>query len=155
MSGAAFGQFILALIVIAIVVALFEGALEKSRKFMAMGQDQAESYLRAEGGRRFVRWIGTGLSIAGLTGAAAFLFGRPFLTSAFGHPSVPLLGELPLASVDPGGLTFTPANWSALWSGSWGRSEMAADLYPAQTGPCYRRYHSPASRERLTGSHHS
>ncbi|GAB3189275.1 monovalent cation/H+ antiporter subunit A [Hydrogenophaga aquatica] len=67
-------------------------------QFMAMGQGQAESYLRAEGGRRFVRWIGTGLGIAGLTGAAAFLFGRPFLTSAHGHPHVPLLGELPFAS---------------------------------------------------------
>jgi hypothetical protein len=28
----------------------------------------------------------------------AFVFGRPFLTSAFGHPVVPLLGELPLAT---------------------------------------------------------
>ena len=26
------------------------------------------------------------------------MFGRPFLTSAHGHPHVPLLGELPLAS---------------------------------------------------------
>ena len=26
------------------------------------------------------------------------MFGRPFLTSAFGHPHVPVLGELPLAS---------------------------------------------------------
>nr|WP_243855368.1 monovalent cation/H+ antiporter subunit A [Aquabacterium sp. A08] len=67
-------------------------------QFMAMGQDQAESHLRAAGGRRFVRWIGMGLGIAGLTGAAAFLFGRPFLTSAHGHPHVPLLGELPFAS---------------------------------------------------------
>ncbi len=67
-------------------------------QFMAMGQDQAESYLRAEHGRRFVRWIGAGLGIAGLTGVAAFLFGRPFLTSAHGHPHVPLLGELPFAS---------------------------------------------------------
>lgn len=67
-------------------------------QFMAMGQDQAETYLRAEHGRRFVRWIGAGLGIAGLTGVAAFLFGRPFLTSAHGHPHVPLLGELPFAS---------------------------------------------------------
>ena len=67
-------------------------------QFMAMGQDQAETYLRAEHGRRFVRWIGSGLGIAGLTGVAAFLFGRPFLTSAHGHPHVPLLGELPFAS---------------------------------------------------------
>ena len=67
-------------------------------QFMAMGQNRAESYLRAEGGRRFVRWIGMGLSFAGLTGAAAFVFGRPFLTSAHGHPHVSLLGELPFAS---------------------------------------------------------
>ncbi len=67
-------------------------------QFMALGQDRAETYLRAEGGRRFVRWIGSGLTIAGLTGAAAFLFGRPFLTSAHGHPHVGWLGELPLAS---------------------------------------------------------
>ena len=67
-------------------------------QFMALGQARAETYLHAEGGRRFVRWIGTGLSIAGLTGAGAFLFGRPFLTSAHGHPHVGWLGELPLAS---------------------------------------------------------
>ena len=67
-------------------------------QFMAMGQDQAEAHMRAERGRRFVRWIGAGLGIAGLTGVAAFLFGRPFLTSAHGHPHVPLLGELPFAS---------------------------------------------------------
>jgi multicomponent K+:H+ antiporter subunit A len=67
-------------------------------QFMALGQNRAESLLRAQVGRRFVRWIGSGLTIAGLTGAAAFLWSRPFLTSAHGHPHVPLLGELPLAS---------------------------------------------------------
>jgi multicomponent K+:H+ antiporter subunit A len=45
-----------------------------------------------------VRWIGAGLGIAGLTGVAAFVWGRPFLTSAHGHPHVPVLGDLPLAS---------------------------------------------------------
>ncbi len=43
-------------------------------------------------------WIAAGLFIALLTGVASWLFGRPFLTSAFGHPSLPLIGELPLAS---------------------------------------------------------
>ena len=43
-------------------------------------------------------WIAAGLVVALLTGLASWLFGRPFLTSAFGHPSLPLLGELPLAS---------------------------------------------------------
>jgi multicomponent K+:H+ antiporter subunit A len=65
---------------------------------MALGQARAEALLRAAGGRRFVRWIAAGLALAGLTGAGAFAFGRPFLTSAFGHPVLPLLGELPLAS---------------------------------------------------------
>jgi multicomponent K+:H+ antiporter subunit A len=67
-------------------------------QFMAMGQSRAETLLRAGGGRRFVRWIGAGLGIAGLTGVGAFVLGRPFLTSAHGHPHVPVLGELPLAS---------------------------------------------------------
>jgi multicomponent K+:H+ antiporter subunit A len=67
-------------------------------QFMSMGQVKAELLLRGQGGRRFVKWIGAGLGIAGLTGVGAFMFGRPFLTSAHGHPHVPLLGELPLAS---------------------------------------------------------
>ena len=67
-------------------------------QYMSLGQERAERFLRAGGGRRFLRWIGFGLGIAGLTGMGAFAFGRPFLTSAHGHPHVPLLGELPLAS---------------------------------------------------------
>lgn len=67
-------------------------------QYMALGQDRAETVLRAGGGRRYARWIGTGLAIAALTGIGAFVFGRPFLTSAFGHPVVPVLGELPLAT---------------------------------------------------------
>jgi multicomponent K+:H+ antiporter subunit A len=67
-------------------------------QFMASGQSRTEASLRAHGGQRFVRWIGSGLGIAGLTGIGAFLWSRPFLTSAHGHPHVPLLGELPLAS---------------------------------------------------------
>jgi multicomponent K+:H+ antiporter subunit A len=67
-------------------------------QFMALGQSRAEMFMRAHAGRRFVQWIGAGLGIAGLTGVAAFVFGRPFLTSAHGHPTVGVLGELPLAS---------------------------------------------------------
>lgn len=67
-------------------------------QFMSLGQARAEQFLRADGGRRFVRWVGYGLGIAGLTGVGAFVLGRPFLTSAHGHPHVPLLGELPLAT---------------------------------------------------------
>jgi multicomponent K+:H+ antiporter subunit A len=67
-------------------------------QYMAVGQSRADNVLHAGGGRRFTRWIGIGLGMAWLTGAGAFLWGRPFLTSAAGHPSVAVLGELPLAT---------------------------------------------------------
>ncbi|MES2990505.1 MAG: monovalent cation/H+ antiporter subunit A [Pseudomonadota bacterium] len=67
-------------------------------QYAANGQTRADAVLHAAGGVRYTRWIGGGLATAGLTGLGAFLFGRPFLTSAHGHPSVPLLGELPLAT---------------------------------------------------------
>ena len=67
-------------------------------QYMAKGQSRAEVLLRAQGGRRFVVWIGVGLGIAALTGLGAFVFGQPFLTSAHGQPRLPILGELPLAS---------------------------------------------------------
>ena len=67
-------------------------------QYMALGQARAEALLHGAAGRRFTRWIGSGLAIAGLTGVGAFAFGRPFLTSAHSHPEVPVLGELPLAT---------------------------------------------------------
>ena len=46
----------------------------------------------------FTPVIGAGVFIAGLTGLASWFFGKPFLTSAHGHPHLPVLGDLPLAS---------------------------------------------------------
>ncbi|HEU0199713.1 MAG TPA: monovalent cation/H+ antiporter subunit A [Burkholderiaceae bacterium] len=46
----------------------------------------------------FRGWIGAGLLIAGLTGAAAWLFGAPFLTSSYVYMPVPVIGPVPLAS---------------------------------------------------------
>ena len=67
-------------------------------QYIAFGQSQADAVLRDVHGRRYTRWIGIGLGIAWLTGVGAFFLGRPFLTSAHGHPVVPVLGELPLAT---------------------------------------------------------
>ncbi len=44
------------------------------------------------------RLTGAGVLVAGLTGLASWAFSRPFLTSAHGHPHLPLVGEVPLAS---------------------------------------------------------
>ena len=43
-------------------------------------------------------WIAAGMVLAIATGAAAMLLGFPFLTSTFGHPVLPVVGEVPLAS---------------------------------------------------------
>ena len=53
---------------------------------MAQGQDRMEALLGGAAARRYTRCIALGLGIAALTGAGAFLFGRPFLTSAHAHP---------------------------------------------------------------------
>ena len=67
-------------------------------QYMALGQDHAEQLLRAQSGRLYEKWIAIGLSIAGLTGLAAWYWSRPFLTSAHVHVHPPLLGDLHLAS---------------------------------------------------------
>lgn len=63
-------------------------------QYMARGTVWVETHLRILP----VRWIGAGLLLAGGTGVAAWLFGRPFLTSSFSYLDVPLIGDVPLAS---------------------------------------------------------
>ncbi len=46
----------------------------------------------------YPRRTAAGLLVAGATGVGAWFAGKPFLTGAHGHPAVPLLGELPLAT---------------------------------------------------------
>ena len=63
-------------------------------QYLASGIDWTEYRLNV----RYYRVAGMGLLVAGATGVGSFFFGAPFLTSAHGHPRVPVLGELPLAS---------------------------------------------------------
>jgi multicomponent K+:H+ antiporter subunit A len=64
-------------------------------QYMAGGTNWVEARLRILP----LRWMGFGLLVAAGTGAAAWLFARPFLTSHFAYADVPLLGSIPLASV--------------------------------------------------------
>ncbi|MGN6766000.1 MAG: hydrogen gas-evolving membrane-bound hydrogenase subunit E, partial [Rhizobiaceae bacterium] len=63
-------------------------------QYMAAGTNWVESRLRVLP----VKWIGGGLLLAAFTGAAAILFGRPFLTSYFRYAELPLVGKVPMAS---------------------------------------------------------
>jgi multicomponent K+:H+ antiporter subunit A len=67
-------------------------------QYMALGQEAAESALGGKATRRYTRWVASGLGIAALTGAGAFLFRHPFLSSAHAQPHLPLLGEVGLAT---------------------------------------------------------
>ncbi|MBK5969860.1 MULTISPECIES: monovalent cation/H+ antiporter subunit A [Thiorhodovibrio] len=61
---------------------------------LASGQQWSAERLRLS----YTLLIGSGLIISLATGLAAMLFSRPFLTSAFWHGEVPLLGEVEFAS---------------------------------------------------------
>jgi multicomponent K+:H+ antiporter subunit A len=63
-------------------------------QYMAGGTRWVEPRLRIHP----VRWIGAGLLLAAGAGAAAWLFGYPFLTSGAAHPDLPLVGQVPLTS---------------------------------------------------------
>jgi multicomponent K+:H+ antiporter subunit A len=63
-------------------------------QYMAGGTRWAEERLAI----RPVRWMGMGLLLAGLTGAGAWLFSHPFLTSHTAHLALPVIGALPLPS---------------------------------------------------------
>jgi multicomponent K+:H+ antiporter subunit A len=63
-------------------------------QYMARGTVWVEARLRVLP----VRWMGIGLLLAVIVGAAAWLFGRPFLSSAFSYVDIPLIGVVPMAS---------------------------------------------------------
>jgi len=62
--------------------------------YMGFGARWTETHLRVLP----INWIGAGLLIAILTGAGAWVFGYPFLTSHFQYVDVPLVGRLPAAT---------------------------------------------------------
>jgi multicomponent K+:H+ antiporter subunit A len=63
-------------------------------QYMARGTTWVEARLRILP----MLWMGTGLILASGVGAAAWLFGKPFLTSAFSYLDLPWIGPIPLAS---------------------------------------------------------
>jgi multicomponent K+:H+ antiporter subunit A len=65
---------------------------------MALGQAALDRLLGGAPVRRYTGCIAAGLAIAAATGAGAFVFGHPFLTSAYAHPVLPVLGEVGLAT---------------------------------------------------------
>lgn len=63
-------------------------------QYVANGVLWAESRIRIN----YRMLAGFGILVAACTGAGSFVFGRPFLTSAFGHLHLPLIGEIELST---------------------------------------------------------
>ena len=63
-------------------------------QYMAAGTVWVEDRLRILP----IVWIGSGLLLAAVTGAAAIVMGDPFLTSYFRYADLPVVGRVPLAS---------------------------------------------------------
>ncbi|MDP2238857.1 MAG: monovalent cation/H+ antiporter subunit A [Burkholderiales bacterium] len=63
-------------------------------QYMADGFSATTRRLRPD----YTRVIGWGIMTAGVTGVASWVFRAPFLTSTHGHPRLPVVGEVPLAS---------------------------------------------------------
>ena len=63
-------------------------------QYIASGSQWVEQRLPLN----YAAMAGAGVLIAGLTGLGSWLFGYPFLTSAFGHFEWPLIGEIELAT---------------------------------------------------------
>ncbi|HEX2150785.1 MAG TPA: hydrogen gas-evolving membrane-bound hydrogenase subunit E, partial [Stellaceae bacterium] len=90
--------------------------------------------------------IGGGVALAGLTGIAAWYFGRPFLTSAHGHFYVPLIGEVELASAMAFdlGVMLTVVGAVLLSLRQISRVEQRAEHEPVPQGPMDIRLPAPA-----------
>jgi multicomponent K+:H+ antiporter subunit A len=67
-------------------------------QYMALGHAQADRLLGSNHGRRFVVWTTVGLAIAAATGMGAFVFDANYFTSHTRTVSLPVLGDITLAS---------------------------------------------------------
>ena len=81
--------------------------------------------------------LGLGVLLAGLTGAGAFAFGRPFLTSAFDYFHLPVVGEFELASAIAFdlGVFLTVVGTVLLSLSQIARVERRAERRPVPAGP--------------------
>jgi multicomponent K+:H+ antiporter subunit A len=102
-------------------------------QYIASGYDWAAQRARVDA----QAMIGGGVAIAGLTGIAAWYFGRPFLTSAHGSFHLPLIGEVAFASAMgfDFGVMLTVVGGVMLALRQISRVEQRAEYEPVPEGP--------------------
>ena len=76
----------------------FVAGLVMSVAFILQYMVAGTQWVEAQMSLRPLRWMGTGLLCATLTGAGAMLLGYPFLTTHTAHLHLPVLGDVHVAS---------------------------------------------------------
>jgi len=76
----------------------FAGGVTASIAILLLYMAGGTRWVEARLDIRPLRWISFGLLLATITGLAAWVAGYPFLTSYFRYLSVPLIGDIPIAS---------------------------------------------------------
>ncbi len=76
----------------------FVAGLVMSVAFILQYMVAGTQWVEAQMSLRPLRWMGTGLLLATLTGAGAMLLGYPFLTTHTAHLDLPILGDIHVAS---------------------------------------------------------
>jgi multicomponent K+:H+ antiporter subunit A len=89
--------------------------------------------------------LGAGILIAGLTGVASFVFGKPFLTSTFAYLTWPVVGKFEVASAMAFdlGVFLTVVGTVMLALSQISRVEARAERRPVPEGPMDIRYPVP------------
>ena len=89
--------------------------------------------------------LGAGILIAGLTGVASFVFGKPFLTSTFAYLTWPVVGKFEVASAMAFdlGVFLTVVGTVMLALSQISRVEARAERHPVPEGPMDIRYPVP------------
>ncbi|MEZ0195931.1 monovalent cation/H+ antiporter subunit A [Pseudomonas qingdaonensis] len=76
----------------------FVAGLVMSVAFILQYMVAGTQWVEAQMSLRPLRWMGTGLLLATLTGAGAMMLGYPFLTTHTAHLDLPILGDIHVAS---------------------------------------------------------
>ena len=108
---------------------------------------QGAASVESRFGFDYIRCIGVGLMVAGISGAASLLFEVGFLTSGHVDLEVPLLGTLPLASA----IGFDTGVYLVVFGGAMLILSMMGTIKPSRTRVAHLGVIEPGDRSTRTG----
>ena len=108
---------------------------------------QGAASVESRFGFDYVRCVGAGLIVAGVSGVASMAFGVPFLTSGHLDLELPLIGTLPLASA----IGFDTGVYLVVFGGAMLILSMMGTIRPSRTRVSHLGVMEPGERSTRTG----